>query len=79
MIIVVALSLLLNDKNLPIQKIHGIFFREERKISLSRYLTTLHVLNRVFLTPAQITHFTSIIFKICLKQITSIERTKYVD
>lgn len=54
MIIVVALSLLLNDKNLPIQKIHGIFFREERKISLSRYLTTLHVLNRVLLSLHQL-------------------------
>lgn len=82
MIIVVALSLLLNDKNLPIEKtpLHGIFFREERKIFFREDLTTLHVKSRLLIiTPAQITHLTSIIFKIHLKQITSIERTKYVD
>lgn len=84
MIIVVALSLLLNDKNLPIEKtpLHGIFFREERKIFFREDLTTLHVHVKsrlLIITPAQITHLTSIIFKIHLKQITSIERTKYVD
>lgn len=59
MIIVVALSLLLNDKNLPIQKIHGIFFEwREKNLSfeISNYPSRLksRLLN---ITPAQINTF----------------------